>query len=200
MSEAQRKWPFASSILLARKQYDAQKLAADLLNDWQMNIQPALAEDPNALVFKSQDILCTITYMPARVPDNEAARGAVFNTYFPDAVRVANTHKAHLLVVVLARKGQEKEAGRLLVKLSCACLKQPEATGIYTIGTVFAPQFYLQAAASAFSRGQYPAANLVFVELYSQDGGKPAVRIPMASVLLVRWRWKSWAAGGSRRN
>ena len=65
---------------------------------------------------------------------------------WPEAVEITKTHKAHLLVAVLPRELTPVEAGKLYVKVVAACLKQPNAIGVYTSGTVFQPEFYIEVA------------------------------------------------------
>lgn len=171
-SSNEKKWPFVSSVLLDKKRFDPEKLRIDLLRDWEIDITEAIKKDPNSIVFEYEGMLCTISYMPARVPHNEAGEAARYNTLFSGAVRVANTHKAHILIAIIGRRQPPKEMGKILVKLSASCLNQEFATGIYTVGTVFEPSFYKKAAYSAFANGQYPVANLILMEVFSHDGGK----------------------------
>ena len=62
------------------------------------------------------------------------------------------------------------EAARLQVKLVCAACGQDGVLGIYANGTVYQPEFYLEAA-QMMEDGSLPLLNLVWPGLYRREGG-----------------------------
>lgn len=115
--------------------------------------------------------MATVSLMPAPVPGDEAVDNAKTNFMWAEAVSVAQAHRAHLLVAVLPHHNPLTEAGILLAKLNVSALKQPHATGVNMLGTVFAPDFYADCA-KCLHNGDFPIMSLVFFGLYSRDGGK----------------------------
>lgn len=97
-------------------------------------------------VFSCGDCLAAVSLMPAPIPDGEAEYFAKANYMWPEAEAVTKTHKAHLLVAVLPHGPSAVEAGTLFTKLTASCLKQENAIGVYTSGTVFQPEFYIEVA------------------------------------------------------
>ena len=62
------------------------------------------------------------------------------------------------------------QAARLQVKLVCAACGQDGVLGIYANGTVYQPEFYLEAA-QMMEDGSLPLLNLVWPGLYRREGG-----------------------------
>lgn len=64
------------------------------------------------------------------------------------------------------------EAGKLYVKISSACLKQENALGIYTSGTVFAPEMYCAVAEDMKEEEEtYPILDWIYFGLYQTEKG-----------------------------
>lgn len=165
--------PFASSILLSQAAFSLEKFISDLKNDWNIDISDEVSsDDKETLVCTIDGMTAAVSLMPGPVPDDEAVNNAKTNYRWPEAVSVAQEHKAHLLVAILPNEQSLSKAGILLVKLSCCGLKQENATGIYTAGSVFAPDFYINHAEVYLHEDLYPVMNLVFFGLYSRDNGK----------------------------
>ena len=70
----------------------------------------------------------------------------------------------------MARERRPWEAARLQVKLVCAACGQDGVLGIYANGTVYQPEFYLEAA-QLMEDGSLPLLNLVWPGLYRREGG-----------------------------
>lgn len=165
--------PFASSILLSQAAFSLEKFISDLKNDWNIDISDeALSDDKETLVCTIEGMTVAVSLMPGPVPNDEAVNNAKTNYLWPEAVSVAQEHKASILVAILPNEQSLSKAGILLVKLSCCGLKQDNATGIYTAGSVFAPDFYIDHANVFLQDDLYPVMNLVFFGLYSRDNGK----------------------------
>lgn len=94
-------------------------------------------------VFTVGNSMAAISLMPSPIPGGEAEFYAKANYMWPEAVSVTETHKAHILVAVMPHGIPEVEAGMLYSKLVSACLKEQNAIGVYTSGTVFQPEFYI---------------------------------------------------------
>lgn len=172
--EERRGGPFVSFILLNEADFSAHRLAADLKGDWGITVEEAdMDEREQRLIFTIDDMMATVCLMPAPVPGGEAVDNAKTNFMWPEAVSVAQEHRAHLLVAVLPHEKPLTDAGILLAKLNVSALKQPHATGVNMLGTVFAPNFYTDCA-ECLHNGSFPIMNLVFFGLYSRDNGKTA--------------------------
>lgn len=171
---------FCGSVLLNTVNIDMERIMYDLKEDWGIVSTEAPGEqvndDPNGegttKVFYVGDTLVAISLMPAKVPDNEAEYFAGTNYMWPEAVEITKTHKAHLLVAVLPRELPPVEAGKLYVKVVAACLKQPNAIGVYTSGTVFQPEFYIEVADMMREDEEaLPVLDWVYVGLYQNEEG-----------------------------
>lgn len=170
--EERKGGPFVSFILLDEADFSVHQLAADLKADWGIEVADTdMDEEKKNLILTMDGMMTTVSLMPAPIPENEAVENAKTNFLWPEAVSIAQTHRAHLLVAVLPHQKPLTDAGILLVKLCVSALKQPHATGINTLGTVFAPEFYIDCA-KLLNDGNFPIMNLVFFGLYSRDNGK----------------------------
>ena len=108
--------------------------------------------------------------MPAPIPDGEAQENAKNNYMWPQAVPVAQAHRAHIMVAVLGKGGTPLERGKLFVKLVASCCRQKNATGVYTSGTVFEPRFY-EGMSGMLQEGELPIFNWIWFGLYRSDKG-----------------------------
>ncbi|WP_052344260.1 DUF4261 domain-containing protein [Bacillus ndiopicus] len=165
--------PFVSFVLLDKVEFSVEQLVADLQADWNITIDETdISGEQNTIVCTIDDMLATVSLMPAPIPGDEAIENAKTNFRWPDAVAVTQAHQAHLLVAVLPHDKSLVDAGVLMVKLCASALKQPHATAINTVGSVLAPDFYIECAHDSLQEGLFPIMNLVFFGLYSRDEGK----------------------------
>ena len=168
-------------ILLKEKRYDPARILDALQRDW--GIVPDIGEAPtiteDSLMFNVNGLLCSVALMPAPLPNNEAEQNAAFNYFWPEAVATVRQHQAHLLVVVMPLGNDAATpitVMSLYSKLVCACLADDNALGIYTSGTVFAPDFY-QDMCNALRHGELPIMAWIFIGLYGDEGGSNAYTI-----------------------
>lgn len=168
-------------VLLKENRYDPARILAALQRDW--GIVPDSGEAPtiteDSLMFNLNGLLCSIALIPAPLPNNEAEQNAAFNYFWPEAVATVHQHQAHLLVVVMPLGNDAATpitVMSLYSKLVCACLADDNALGIYTSGTVFAPDFY-QDMCNALRHGELPIMAWIFIGLYGDEGGSNAYTI-----------------------
>lgn len=168
-------------VLLKENRYDPSRILAALQRDW--GIVPDSGEAPtiteDSLMFNVNGLLCSVALMPAPLPNNEAEQNAAFNYFWPEAVATVRQHQAHLLVVVMPLGNDAATPITMMSlysKLVCACLADDNALGIYTSGTVFAPDFY-QDMCNALRHGELPIMAWIFIGLYGDEGGSNAYTI-----------------------
>ncbi len=160
---------FTGFVLLSDASWDKMQLIRDLKNEWDLE---AIEDEPrnDSLVFSVGDMLAAVSLMPAPVPNHEAAENAANNYMWKEAVEAAEEHKAHLLVAVLGKETDLLERGKLFVKITASCCRQNNATGVYTSGTVFEPQFYADFAEVMKENG-LPVYNWIWFGLYRNENG-----------------------------
>lgn len=78
-----------------------------------------------------------------------------------------------LMVAVLGRKENALEMGKLYTKLMAACCRQKYASGIYTSGVVFEPQFY-EDFADMMKEDKLPIFNWIWFGMYRSEKGMNA--------------------------
>lgn len=162
---------FAGFVLLSDADWNKTQLIQDLKTEWNIDaVETDEEQSKDTLVFSSSDMLAAVGLMPAPVPNQEAEQNAENNYMWPEAVEAAKTHKAHLLVTVLGRNTGLIERGELFVKIISSCCRQNNATGIYTSGTVFEPQFYAELA-EIMKEGGLPVFNWIWFGLYRREQG-----------------------------
>lgn len=160
---------FVGFVLLSAPSWDPEQYRADLKADWGVDCGCDGSEkDP--LVWDVGGMMAAVSLMESPVPGGEAEANAANNYMWPEAVEAARSHRAHLVVAVLGKEAPLKERGLLLVKIIAACCKQKAVLGVYTSGTVFQPQFYIEGA-EMMKDGGLPVLNWIYFGLYKSEGG-----------------------------
>ncbi len=109
-------------------------------------------------------------YTHSLCPHGEAEENAAHNYLWPEAAESAARHRGQLLVTVLPRDGDPSEQAAILqVKLVCAACRQRGTLGVYANGTVYQPEFYLNAS-QPMEDGELPLLDLVWMGLYRREG------------------------------
>lgn len=160
---------FAGFILLSGSSWDKSRFIHDLKTEWGLEAAADGEKDDDPLVFPVGSMTAAVSLMPAPVPNGEAVLNAKNNYMWPEAEKTAKAHKAHIMAAVLG-DAPLLEKGKLFVKLlACGC-RQKNATGVYTSGTVFEPQFY-QDFAGMMKEKELPVFNWIWFGLYRSEGG-----------------------------
>ena len=169
--------PFAGFVLLSTPEWDLEAFKAQLKADWDIDYPPADGEqsgendDKTVAVFDVDGMTAAASLMEAPVPDGEAEYWA--NSNFMDrenALAAAQNHKAHVMIAVVDKEHSPRERGELYVKLVSTLLKAPNALGVYTNGTVWLPDYFIQVSED-LKEGSLPLMDLVFVGLVRYEKG-----------------------------
>ncbi len=163
---------FAGFVLMSRISWSKRQLIRDLEEMWGISAEED-EEDSNddALVFEVDGRVAAISLMRGPIPNGEAEANAENNYMWPDAADVTREHRAHLLVFVGEKDDDDLiERGKLFVKLLAACCRQESATGVYTSGVVFQPEFY-EAMAGMMNEDELPIFNWIWFGLYRTENG-----------------------------
>ena len=164
---------FLAFVLLEAPAWDPDQFRRDLRDLYGI---PCLTEAEESedggstLTFEVSGMLAAVCLYPFPVPHGEAEENAAHNYLWPEAVESAARHRGHLLVTVLPREQELRQAGMLQVKLVCAACRQRGALGVYANGTVYQPEFYLNAA-QPIEDGELPLLDLVWMGLYRREEG-----------------------------
>lgn len=160
---------FVGFVLLSAPSWNLQKFKADMKADWGLDCD-CDGEENDPLVWNVGEMTAAVSLMEAPVPDGEAEANAANNYMWPEAVETTKSHKAHLVAAVLGKDVPLQERGKLFVKIIAACCKQETVLGVYTSGTVFQPQFYIEGA-EMMKDGGLPVLNWIYFGLYQTEGG-----------------------------
>ncbi|WP_442602026.1 DUF4261 domain-containing protein [Paenibacillus sp. KN14-4R] len=169
---------FTGFVLLNSPECDLDQVKANLLQDWHISCPPIEGEGQNleeekegTLVFDVDGFTLAVSFVNAPVPDGEAEHYAQGNYLWQGAAEVTKTHVAQIILAVFTRSGSSLDSGRLYTKLAASCLKLPNAIGIYTSGTVFQPELFLEMAEVMKSDNIFPLLNLVHFGLVRTETG-----------------------------
>lgn len=160
-------------MLLEQPEWDAEEFKRTLRDDWGipcMTEEKDSGEGGSTLVFEAEGFLTAVSLYPFPVPKGEAEQNAGRNYLWSEAEETTRRHRGQILVSTMARDGDVGQAARLQVKLVCAACGQDGVLGIYANGTVYQPEFYLEAA-QMMEDGSLPLLNLVWPGLYRREGG-----------------------------
>lgn len=162
------KGAFLGFVLLDKKHWNREQFLRNLKREWKIDLPEVEGEEKSDILYAEiGEFKIAVTFLDAPVPDGEATEIARMNYLWPDAVKVAEEHRAQLMVAVL---GSEDliERGKLFVKVAASALKQRNATAIYTDGMVVSPEFYREAA-KVMKDGQLPIFNWVWFGPYHDE-------------------------------
>lgn len=169
-----RKDVFLGFVLLEKAHWDKGRLIADLKAEWDIDVPEEDKDDRkdngDSLVFEAGDMIAAVSLMHGPVPGGEAEDNAENNYMWPDAVKAAQSHAAHIMVTVLGKETDVRLRGQCFVKLVAACCRQPGVLGVYTSGVVFEPSFYADMA-GIMKEGELPLNNWIWFGLHRRDGG-----------------------------
>lgn len=115
-------------------------------------------------------MIAAVSLMHGPVPGGEAEDNAENNYMWPDAVKAAQSHAAHIMVTVLGKETDVRLRGQFFVKLAAACCRQPGVLGVYTSSVVFEPSFYADMA-GVMKEGELPLNNWIWFGLHRREGG-----------------------------
>ncbi|ACX65179.1 MULTISPECIES: DUF4261 domain-containing protein [Bacillales] len=166
---------FNGFVLLNSPECDLEQVKANLLRDWSISCSPedgsAEEEKEGMLVFEAEGCMIAVSFINAPVPDGEAEHYAQGNYLWPEAAEVTQTHVAQLILAVLKRSASPLDSGKVYAKLAASCLKLPNAVGLYSSGTVFQPEFYIDMAETMKTEDLFPLLNLVYFGLVGTETG-----------------------------
>ena len=161
-------------MLLEKAHWDKGRLIADLKAEWDIDVPEEDKDDRkdngDSLVFEAGDMIAAVSLMHGPVPGGEAEDNAENNYMWPDAVKAAQNHAAHIMVTVLGKETDVRLRGQFFVKLAAACCRQPGVLGVYTSGVVFEPSFYADMA-GVMKEGELPLNNWIWFGLHRREGG-----------------------------
>ena len=164
---------FTGFVLLSKAEWDKAQFIRDMKEKWDIAVDEYDAseeKDDDALVFEVGDMLAAVSLNNYPIPGGEAEGNAENNYMWEDAVKVAKKHRAHLMVAVLGKEEDLLEKGKLFTKVVAACCRQEYATGIYTSGVVFEPQFY-EGFAEQMCEDELPIFNWIWFGLWRDENG-----------------------------
>ena len=166
---------FAGFVLMSKGSWDKAQFIQDMKAKWDITVEED--EDggnrDDAVVFEVGDMIAAVSLMPYPIPDGEAELNAENNYMWPEAVKAAKEHCAHIMVAVLGKEENLLERGKLYAKLMAACCRQKYAAGVYTSGVVFEPRFY-EGFADMMQEDELPIFNWIWFGLYRNEGGMSA--------------------------
>ena len=172
-AESDHKGVFSGFVLLSKGKWDKQQFIRDMKEKWDITVEEDENKSDHAVVFDVGDMIAAVSLMPYPIPGSEAETNAENNYMWPDAVKAAKEHSAHIMVAVLGKEEDVLEKGKLYTKLVAACCRQKYATGVYTSGVVFESRFY-EGFADMMKEGELPIFNWIWFGLYRDKSGMNA--------------------------
>ena len=165
---------FTGFVLLNEAKFDRDKFLKDLKEDWKITLDLGKkdeSKDKDMLVGDIDGIMVAVALMPAPIPNNEAVDNAKTNYRWKDAVKIAEEHKAHILVSLLGEPDLV-EGAKLYTKIVSALTKQENCTGINVLGTVLNPDMYRDFTRYYEENDMFPVENMIFIGLYGSEEEK----------------------------
>lgn len=165
---------FVNFVLLKEAKWDKEQFLKVLEEEWKIrNEVDETGENEeyhDTLVISYHGYMIAVGLIDTPVPNGEAEYYAQRNIRWKEAVEVTKTHRAHLMVAVMGKEKNPKEAGEVLVKTIASCCKSADVIGIYGCETVFQTELYMRFA-EMMKEGMFPLFNLVWFGIYKSEKG-----------------------------
>lgn len=129
-------------VLLKSNDWSKENIINNIKNDWNIDVKDTSGKD-DAIFADVNNAQIILSFMDARIPNNEAEFYAKANFMWKQAEEVVHTHKSHILVSITGSV-DIKEKEQLLVKLCSSCLKLENAVALYSDKAVYEPKFYIE--------------------------------------------------------
>lgn len=153
-----------SFVLLNNSNWSKEKIIKTIKDDWNIDVKDT--SDKDDIIFSDiNNAKIVLSFMNARIPNNEAEFYAKANFMWKQAEEVVHTHKCHILVSITGSV-DIKEKEELLVKISSSCLKLENAIALYSDKAVYEPKFYIESS-KVISKNLFPIINLIWFGLYN---------------------------------
>lgn len=171
--KSEHKGTFAGFVLLSKAKWDKKQFIRDMKEKWDITVEDGEDGKDDTLVFEVGDMLAAVSLMNYPIPNGEAEINAENNYMWQGAVEAAKQHCAHIMVAVMGKEQDLLERGKLYTKIVAACCRQKYASGVYTSGVVFEPEFY-EGFAEMMKEDELPVFNWIWFGLYRSEGGMNA--------------------------
>ncbi|RIX46541.1 DUF4261 domain-containing protein [Paenibacillus nanensis] len=167
---------FNGFVLLNSSTCDLEQIKMNLKQDWNISYSPGEELGPDGekegiLVWDVDGYTLAVSFVDAPIPGGEAQHYAQGNYLWPEAADRTDTHVAQIILAVFTGSGSPLGSGKLYTKLAASCLKLPNAVGLYSSGTVFKPEHFIEMAEIMKSDDIFPLLNLVHVGLVGTATG-----------------------------
>lgn len=166
-----------TSVLFDEIKFDKEKLLKDFSSEWNIAFTEEEEESNNTeenfsnFILSIEDIFITISFFPIPIPNNEVEENA-YTSVWSKATEVAKNYKAHLLITVLSMEKSTEDLSSISTKIVSSALLQENATGVYSLGTIYQPDYYREMTYYYDQTQIFPTILMVYVGIYSDDNGK----------------------------
>lgn len=112
------------------ERYNISEVIEELKNSWGLNITDFTGDDDSA-IFKINDDLVAIAYIPAQIPWEDISGTAKYAYNWQTAEEELKNHNGHAIVSIISATKNQVEGYSLLSKLLSSILSTSNAIGIY---------------------------------------------------------------------
>ncbi|MBP5268383.1 MAG: DUF4261 domain-containing protein [Ruminococcus sp.] len=159
---------FLGFVLLREAEWDQEAFFGRLKDKWGIVPEDLDTKDEEKIfVFNTGGYLVSLAFYPSPIPDGEAEQNAAFNYLWHDAQQEVSKHTAQIVVSV-GNGMDTMERAKIFVKVCESCIDD-NTIGIYTNGTVYAPDFY-QKNAEVMKSDALPLLDFVWLGLSNAEG------------------------------
>ena len=174
--KAEKAGVFAGFALLKEASWDFSKFEDAFDDEWGIILSDEASKDNKTKAYSVSEFgekaILALSLVEAPVPNGEAEQNAQYNYMWKDAVQVAKTHKAHLIVSVVG--AQNPNVGGILFSMALAAVcKDDNALGVYYNKVVVQPE-YIFAGTEFLNKDQFPILSLVWFGLCQSEKGVSA--------------------------
>ena len=164
---------FAAFALLKEATWNALEFEKAFQDEWGITLSDSESTESGTKAYSVPELgakaILAITLVEASVPGGEAEYNAQYNYLWKDAVQVAKSHKAHLIVSVLGADTPKGGGALFAMALSSICHNE-NTLGMYYNNVVVQPN-YIFSGAEFLKMKQFPVLSLVWIGIVQSENG-----------------------------
>lgn len=170
--------PFMGFVLKAESKFEPGVFVDKFQKDWNEKLSATESEgEPkegsDARIYSLDNGLSVVLgYMDMKIPNEEAEYHAKYNFGWPEAVAVANSHKAHVMVTVMGN-GDRRSKAMLYAKAMVTLCSIENNIAVYANSIVYDPKMF-ENMRKLILQDQLPIPVLVWCNMGKEEEGVSA--------------------------
>ncbi|KAF2516527.1 DUF4261 domain-containing protein [Flavobacterium foetidum] len=161
----------AMPLFTDNENYNIEIVIENLKNFWGLSITDFSGDD-NSAVFKINNELVAVAYIPAQIPGEEIATTIEYAYNWHTAKEDLKDYTGHAIVSVMSSQGSQIERYTILSKLLCSILSTTNSVGVYQgKQTLLIPRNQYLENINDLQQGKSPVHLWIYIGIKTSEQG-----------------------------